>query len=95
LYIKDGGIIGTPVSRSSEIFCRIKHDGNKENDTVCIHQLKLIKLLEEDSKDQIKSERVYRTTDTPKRIMMRHDKDDPMISVIDQTKYRSGVGMLL
>jgi hypothetical protein len=75
------------------IGCHIIRDKNKKG--ILLHQPKLIKHLEEDFSAYIKTERIYLTPGAPKTVIMRPDPNDPMISKEMQTKYRSGVGMLL
>ena len=68
---------------------------NKAKDTIWIHQPKLLKHLEESFKPLMKTERVFKTPAAPNTIIMRPEKDAPLISSKDQTLYRSGVVMLL
>jgi hypothetical protein len=75
------------------IGCHIIRDKNKKG--ILLHQPKLIKHLEEAFFAYIKTERIYLTPGAPKTVIMRPDPNDPMISKEMQTKYRSGVGMLL
>ena len=73
--------------------CHLRESSDKK--TIWIHQPKLIKHLKKEFKDLIITERVFRTPAAPKTVIMRPDENDPVISSADQTKYRSGVGMLL
>jgi hypothetical protein len=68
---------------------------SKAGDTIWIHQPKLIKNLQESFGDLITSERQFKTPAAPKTVIMRPAPDDPLISTEQQSKYRSGVGMLL
>ena len=73
--------------------CHLVESADKK--TIWIHQPKLIKHLKKDFKSYITTERVYRTPAAPKTVIMRPEENDPVISSEEQTKYRSGVGMLL
>ena len=68
---------------------------NKSRDTIWINQPKLIKNLEENFRSLITSEKVYKTPASPRFIVIRPMKDDPVLSLDRQQKYRSGVGMLM
>ena len=68
---------------------------NKEKDTIWIHQPKLIKNLEEQFGPLVKDMRVYKTPAAPRTNIQRPEAGDILISPEDQTKFRSGVGMLL
>jgi hypothetical protein len=68
---------------------------SKDGNTTWIHQPKRIKRLEEDSKQYISTERTYKTPAAPKTVIMRPHPGDPLISDAEQSKYRSGVGILL
>jgi hypothetical protein len=68
---------------------------SKDHTTTWIHQPKLIKHLEENFKQYIQTERVYKTPASPKTVVMRPEENDPLITQSDQSLYRSGVGMLL
>jgi hypothetical protein len=67
-----------------------------DNKTIYIHQPKLLKHLEE-SFGQFceKGNRYFLTPAAPKTVIVRPEKDMPLLSVTNQTQYRSGVGMLL
>jgi hypothetical protein len=68
---------------------------NKTNDTVCIHQPKLLKHLKQEFGGLIESVKEF-STPAPPRAMLKHpDKEDTLIPAFQQTKYISGVGMLL
>jgi hypothetical protein len=76
--------------------CKISHSLTDKVKTLGITQPKLIKHLEEAFQNELKGvTRVYDTPAGPKTIIMRPEKGEPLISASDQTKYRSGVGMLL
>jgi hypothetical protein len=66
-----------------------------KKDIIWIHQPKLLKNLKEHFGEMVKEKRVYKTPGAPKTVIIRPMKDDPLISVEDQKKFRSGVGMLL
>jgi hypothetical protein len=68
---------------------------NKSRDTIWINQPKLIKNLEENFRSLITSEKVYKTPASPRFIVIRPMKDDPVLTLERQQKYRSGVGMLM
>lgn len=110
LYVDDGGIIGTPevidevMKLLSKVFkikdlgdmktfvaCDIIDDGN----TIWLQQSKLINHLKESFMKEIESMKSYQTPAGPKTIVMRPIEGDPVISAEAQSKYRSGVGMLL
>ena len=54
---------------------------NKNRDTIWINQPKLIKNLEENFRSFITSEKVYKTPASPRFIVIRPIKDDPVISL--------------
>ena len=68
---------------------------NKQKDTMWIHQPKLIKHLKLEFSSLIMTDRVYNTPAGPKTMCMRPMEEDYKINAEDQSKYRSGVGMLL
>jgi hypothetical protein len=59
---------------------------SKEGNTTWIHQPKLIKHPEEDFKQYITTERIYKTPAAPKKVTMRPQPGDPLISDADQSK---------
>jgi hypothetical protein len=69
--------------------------GNKEKDTIYIHQPKLIKHLEEEFGSYVTTGKVNITPGAPKYVVMRPEKGGPLLTSEQQTKYRSGIGMLL
>jgi hypothetical protein len=83
--IKDLGNMNTFVA------CDIIDD----NKTIWLQQSKLINHLKESFGKEIESVRSHQTPAGPKTIVMRPNEGDPVISSEDQSKYRSGVGMLL
>ena len=110
LYVDDGGIIGTPevideVMKSLSKVFKIKDLGNMktfvacdimdDNNTIWLQQSKLITHLKESFMEEIEGMRSYQTPAGPKTIVMRPIEGDPVISPEAQSKYRSGVGMLL
>jgi hypothetical protein len=74
--------------------CRLVH--STDGKTIHIFQPKLIK-NREDSFSQyiINTNRKFQTPGSPKTVVMRPEKGDTVLSPKDQTKYCSGVGMLL
>ena len=68
---------------------------NQNNGFLNIHQPKLLKHLSEAFKDSIMNTKEYKTPAGPKTMVIRPKPGDPLISQDDQSKYRSGVGMLL
>jgi hypothetical protein len=68
---------------------------NEEQDTIWIHQPKLIKHLKEQFGDLVKDFKHHTTPASPKSIICRPQQGDVLTSATDQTKCRSGVGMLL
>jgi hypothetical protein len=110
LYVDDGGIIGTPevidevMKALSKVF-KIKDLGEMntfvacdiidDNKTIWLQQSKLITHLKESFMTEIESVRSHQTPAGPKTIVMRPIEGDPVISAEAQSKYRSGVGMLL
>jgi hypothetical protein len=68
---------------------------NSKHDIIWINQPKLIKNLEENFGNLITTERVYKTPAAPKSIVMRPAPGDVLITLDEQHKYRSGVGMLM
>jgi hypothetical protein len=85
--VKDLGPVDTFVG------CKIIE--NKEKDTIWIHQPKLIKNLEEQFGPLVTDMRTYKTPAAPRTNIQRPKKGEILISSEDQTKFRSGVGMLL
>ena len=75
--------------------CHIIEDQALPNQ-LFIHQPKLIKHLQGEFGTLIKNtNKVFKTPAGPKTVIMRPEKGDPLISSVEQTTYRSGVGMLL
>jgi hypothetical protein len=68
---------------------------NEKKDTIWIHQPKLLNNLREKFGTLVKDKRVYTTPGAPRTVIMRPMQDDPLISIEDQSTFRSGVGMLL
>jgi hypothetical protein len=68
---------------------------NKENDTIRIHQPKLIKNLEEQFGPLLAGMRTYKTPTAPRTNIQCPKKGEILISFEDQTNFRSGMGMLL
>jgi hypothetical protein len=85
--VKDLGPIDTVVG------CKIIE--NKEKDTIWIHQPKLIKNLEEQFGPLVAGMRTYKTPAAPSTNIQCPKKGEILISSEDQTKFWSGVGMLL
>jgi hypothetical protein len=84
---KDLGPIDTVIG------CKINE--KKEKDTIWIHQPKLIKNIEEQFRPLVAEMRTYKTSAAPRTNIQHPKKGDILISSEDQTKFRSGVGMLL
>jgi hypothetical protein len=78
-----------------ETFVGCKLNNNKTNDTVYIHQPKLLKHLKQEFGGLVESLKEFLTPAPPRTMVKRPDKEDILIPVDQQTKYRSGVGMLL
>ena len=74
--------------------CHLIRSADKK--TIYIHQPKLLKHLE-DSFGQLCNigNRCFLTPAAPKTVIVRPEKDMPLISPANQSQYRSGVGMLL
>jgi hypothetical protein len=85
--VKDLGTMETFVG------CRIVE--NKSKTAIYVHQPKLIKNLKEHFGDLIKDVRDYKTPAAPRSIIQRPQAGDTLITPQQQTKFRSGVGMLL
>jgi len=69
---------------------------SNDSKTIYIHQPKLLKHLEDEFRSKLPTtKRFYGTPGAPKTVIMRPEKGDPLISKIQQTTFRSGVGMLL
>ena len=68
---------------------------NKERDTLWIHQPKLIKNLKLHFGELVKSVKFYATPAIARSVVVRPTVTDARLSIEDQSKYRSGVGMLL
>ena len=73
--------------------CRLLE--NKEKDTLWIHQPKLIKNLKLHFGELVESVKFYSTPAIPRTVILRPKVTDARLSAEDQSKYRSGVGMLL
>jgi hypothetical protein len=78
-----------------ETFVGCKIIKNETKDTIWIYQPKLINNLREQFGDAVQSVREYKTPAAPRSINVRPQKGDTLISPSDQTRFRSGVGMLL
>jgi hypothetical protein len=85
--VKDLGI--------TETFVGCKIINNKTNDTTYIPQQKLPKHLKQEFGGLVESLKEILTPGPPRAMVKRPDKEDILIPVDQQTKYRSGVGMLL
>jgi hypothetical protein len=68
---------------------------NKTNDTVYIHQPKQLKILKQEFGGLVESFKEFPTPAPPRTMVKLPDKADTFIPVDQQTKYQSGVGMLL
>jgi hypothetical protein len=78
-----------------ETFVGCKIITNKSKDTVWLHQPKLFKHLKEQFGSLIENIKIHKTPASPKTNILRPDADDVLLQPLDQTKFRSGVGMLL
>jgi hypothetical protein len=87
LKVKDLGEVKNFVG------CRLVH--STDGKTIHIFQPKLIKNLEDSFSQYINTNRKFQTPGAPKTVVTRPEKGDNVLSPKDQTKYRSGVGMLL
>jgi Reverse transcriptase (RNA-dependent DNA polymerase) len=68
---------------------------SKDTTIIWIHQSKLLKYLEDFYRTEIRTSKVYKIPAAPKTVFMRPQEGDATIPNFDQSKYRSGVGMLL
>jgi hypothetical protein len=68
---------------------------NAELKEILILQPHLINNLEANFGDEVKIKRVYKTPGTPRFKIFCPDNDDDMIEPNSQSRYRSGVGILL
>jgi hypothetical protein len=75
------------------VCCRLVH--STDGKSIHIFQPKLINNLEDSFSQYINTNRKFQTPGAPKTVVMRLEKGHDMLSPKDQTKYHSGVGMLL
>jgi hypothetical protein len=68
---------------------------NEQRDTIWLHQPKLIKHLNEKFGELVANHKPVTTPEAPRTHISRPKKGDTLISATDQSKFRSGVGMLL
>jgi hypothetical protein len=68
---------------------------DKRNKTMKLTQPDLIKRMEKKYATKFKNMQHYRTPAAPGENMMKSEKDEDLINDEEQTKYRSGVGILL
>jgi Reverse transcriptase (RNA-dependent DNA polymerase) len=68
---------------------------NKSKDTLWIHQPKLIKNLKLHFQQLVDSVKFYKTPAMPRTVIVRPSAEENKLNEERQTKYRSGVGMLL
>jgi hypothetical protein len=73
--------------------CHLVH--STDGKTIHIFQPKLIKNLEDSFSQYINTNQKFQTPGAPKPVVVHPEKGDDILSPKDQTKYRSGVGMLL
>jgi hypothetical protein len=85
--VKDLGEVETIVG------CKIIN--NKANDTVYIHQPKLLLHLKQEFGALVESLTEFKTPAPPRSMVRCPDKEDVLITVEQQTNYRSGVCILL
>ena len=110
VYVDDGGIFSSKEEIKEVLEALKKHFivkdlGKMETFVGCkiiehqnmtlIHQPKLIKHLKEQFGELVQNMKTYTTPAAPKTIITRPGKGELLISPQDQTKFRSGVGMLL
>jgi Reverse transcriptase (RNA-dependent DNA polymerase) len=110
LYVDDGGIFGTEKDIKETIqalretfnvkdlgtlenFVGCKLICNDKNKSMVIHQPKLLKHLNEEFNSS--NMKHYKTPAGPKTSITRPIEGESLINTEQQTKYRSGVGMLL
>jgi Reverse transcriptase (RNA-dependent DNA polymerase) len=68
---------------------------NEQRNTIWLHQPKLIKHLKEQFGELVANLKPVKTPAAPRTNISRPEKGDTLISAADQSKFRSGVGMLL
>ena len=85
--VKDLGIMKHFVG------CHIRQTQDKK--TIYIHQPKLIKHLQQEFENEVHTTRILSTPEAARMVIMRPEPDDLVLTPAQQTKYRSGVGMLL
>jgi hypothetical protein len=78
-----------------ETFVGCKIINNKANDTIYIHQPKLLLHLKQDFGALVESLKEFKTPAPPRSMVKRPDKEYILITIEQQTNFRSGVGMLL
>jgi hypothetical protein len=78
-----------------ESFVGCKIIESKAKNTIYIHQPKLLNNLKEQFIALVESLKDFETPAPPQTIIKCPDKDDTLLSPDKQTKFRSGVGMLL
>jgi hypothetical protein len=78
-----------------ETFVECKILSNKERVTVYIHQPKLIQHLKEELGALVESLKDFQTPAPPRSMVKLPHKEDTLIPIENQTKFRSGVGILL
>jgi hypothetical protein len=77
-----------------ETFVGCKIINNKTNDTVYNHQPKLLKHLKQEFVGLVETLNEFSTPAPPRTMVKRPDKEDTLITLDQQTKFRSRVGML-
>jgi hypothetical protein len=78
-----------------ETFVGCKITNNKTNVTGCIHQPKLLKHLNQDYGGLVESLKEFSTPAPSTSMVKCPNKEDTLVPVDQQTKYRSEVGILL
>jgi hypothetical protein len=78
-----------------ETFVECKSINNKANDTIYIHQPQLLLHLQQEFGALVESLKEFKISAPPRSIVKRPHKEDLLIPVERQTKFRSRVGMLL
>jgi hypothetical protein len=78
-----------------ESFVGCKIIENNAKNTIYIHQPKLFNNIKEQFGALVEPLKDFETPAPPQTIIKRPDKGDTLLSPYQQTKYRSGVGMLV
>jgi hypothetical protein len=88
------GLVKTSkIMMEEAVGCKIIN--NKTNDTVYIHQPKRLKLVKQEFGGLVESPKKFSTPAPSNTMVNCKDKENTLLPVDQQTKYRSEVGMLL